>query len=293
MLDPASTQCTTPVNEVTVPTLVWTPGTCTAPGTVNATNTEQYVWTPSGTADGTSYTASPLGNVHLLGDLTQGPFDLSQIPYQSTNPGGACYVPSVDPAVQPKVTLKAAVVNGADGTAQVSDFILTGSSIQVASVAPVQNSSALAASAALMSFSGVTGSAAITNAVVPAGTYFLSESALPSGYSASAWACTGGQLNGSAITVALGNTVECLIANTYSSTVVDSPGVPTADPASAPPVVLGVARTVPRSATPTVTTLAFTGADPVPLSLLALLALVLGVALTVVGRCQGSHWTRE
>jgi len=205
--------------------------------------------------------------------------------------------------ISPRITLKAAVVNDVGGTAEVSDFILTGSSMEVTHEEAVQDSAAMVASAVATSFSGVTGDAAITNAAIPVGTYFLSESALPSGYSASAWACTGGQLNGSAITVALGNTVECVITNTYSSTVVDSTDVPSADPASPPPAVLVVDKAAPRAttpavttptaATPTVTTLAFTGADPVPLSLLALLALVLGVALTVAGRRQGSHWARE
>jgi hypothetical protein len=213
----------------------------------------------------------------------------------------------VDTTVQPKITLKATVVNDAGGTAQVSDFTLTGSSIQVASAAAVQNSAAMVASAATTSFSGVTGDAAITNAVVPVGTYSLSESALPLGYSASAWACTGGQLNGSAITVTFGNAVECVITNTFSSTVVGLPGVPTAHPASPPAAVLGVntaapgakaptakapTAKAPSAAIPAATTLAFTGAEPVPLSLLALLALVLGVALTVVGRRQGSQGAR-
>ena len=109
-----------------------------------------------------------------------------------------------------------------------SDLTLTGTSMEVTHEAAVQNSAAMVASAVTASFSGVTGAAAITNAVVPEGTYSLSESALPSGYSASAWACSGGQLNGFAVTVILSSTVECLITNTYSSTVVDSPGVPTA-----------------------------------------------------------------
>ena len=45
--------------------------------------------------------------------------------------------------------------------------------------------------------------------------------------------------------------------------------------------------------TPAATTLAFTGAETVPLSLFGLLALVLGAALTVAGRRQGGRRARE
>ena len=305
-----------PPTRVVLPTLTATSGTCTEFGSVHATNTASYTWASSGSVDATYYTATKIGNVVLVGDNPQGPYNLSQTPSQSTNSEGQCYVDPVvpvvptvpgDPTVQPKITLKAAVVNDAGGTAHVSDFTLTGSSTQMASAATVQNSAAMVASAVTTSFSGVTGDVAITNAVWPAGTYSLSESALPSGYSASAWACTGGQLNGSAITVTFGNAVECVITNTYSSTVVDSPGVPKGHPASPPVTVLGVDKAAPGAKAPTAkaptakapsaaipaaTTLAFTGAEPVPLSLLALLALVLGAALTVAGRRQGGQRAR-
>lgn len=218
----------------------------------------------------------------------------SEVSTSTQKPSVDPVVPAVpvDPAVQPKIALKAAVVNDIGGTARVSDFTLTGSSTQVAPEGAVQDSTVMVAAAETTSFSGVTGDAAITNAVVSVGTYSLSKSALPLGYSASAWACTGGQLNGSAITVTFGNTVECVITSTYSSVVVDSPGVPMADPASPPPTVLGVEKAAPRATTPPATTLAFTGAETVPLSLFGLLALVLGVALTVAGRRQGSQGER-
>ena len=288
---------------------------CLVAGTVDAPETDAYTWAVSGGEDATVYTAVAESG-YTLALPKAWTYDLSPMPYQSTNSEGKCYVkpavtvaPTVpgDPTIQPKITLKAAVVNDAGGTAEVSDFTLTGSSIDVTHEAAVQNSAAMVASAATTSFSGATGAAEITNAVVPVGTYSLSESALPPGYSASAWACTGGQLNGSAVTVGLGSTVECLITNTYSSTVVDSPGVPTAGPAAPPRAVLGVNKAAPVAkaptvkaptvkapiaATPAATTLAFTGAEPVPLSLLALLALVLGIALTVAGRRQGGQRAR-
>lgn len=45
-----------------------------------------------------------------------------------------------------------------------------------------------------------------------AGTYTLSETG-PAGYSASAWSCEGGSLNGTEVTVGLGETVTCEITN--------------------------------------------------------------------------------
>ena len=45
-----------------------------------------------------------------------------------------------------------------------------------------------------------------------AGTYTITESG-PTGYSASAWSCTGGSLIGNEVTIALGETVECTVTN--------------------------------------------------------------------------------
>jgi uncharacterized repeat protein (TIGR01451 family) len=63
-------------------------------------------------------------------------------------------------------------------------------------------------------------------------------------------------------------------------------------PAAAIPAAAIPAAAIPAAAIPAATTLAFTGAEPVPLSLLALLALVLGAALTVAGRRQGGQRAR-
>ena len=49
---------------------------------------------------------------------------------------------------------------------------------------------------------------------VAAGTYALSESGPTTGWTASAWTCTGGSQNGSNITVGLGQSVTCEITNT-------------------------------------------------------------------------------
>src|SRR5213594_3729363 len=46
-----------------------------------------------------------------------------------------------------------------------------------------------------------------------AGTYTLSESGGPSGYTASAWSCTGGSQSGNQITLAVGQSASCTITN--------------------------------------------------------------------------------
>ena len=63
--------------------------------------------------------------------------------------------------------------------------------------------------------SGHTGGAAITNAAVNAGTYTLAESGGPTGYTPSAWSCTGGTLTGSSLVLAAGDTASCSITNTF------------------------------------------------------------------------------
>jgi uncharacterized repeat protein (TIGR01451 family) len=65
--------------------------------------------------------------------------------------------------------------------------------------------------------SGHTGDAAITNAAVDAGTYTLSEAGGPTGYTPSAWSCTGGTLSGSSLVLAAGDTASCSIRNTFTT----------------------------------------------------------------------------
>ena len=64
--------------------------------------------------------------------------------------------------------------------------------------------------------SGTTGSAAVTNAAVNPGTYTLSESALPAGYSASPYSCAingGAPVSGNSVTLAAGDSAVCRIHN--------------------------------------------------------------------------------
>ena len=62
--------------------------------------------------------------------------------------------------------------------------------------------------------SGTTGAAAVTSAAVSAGTYTLSESGGPTGYSASAWSCTNNvAVSGGQITLGNGVSTTCTITN--------------------------------------------------------------------------------
>ncbi len=63
--------------------------------------------------------------------------------------------------------------------------------------------------------SGVSGSGAVTNAIVSPGTYNLSESGGPSGYSASSWVCTGTgtQDDGDTVSLDAGESATCTITN--------------------------------------------------------------------------------
>ncbi|WP_213605521.1 hypothetical protein, partial [Pseudoxanthomonas japonensis] len=64
--------------------------------------------------------------------------------------------------------------------------------------------------------SGVTGTSAVTNATVNPGTYTLSESATPIGYTASTYSCVrngGAAVVSNSITLAAGDTATCTIHN--------------------------------------------------------------------------------
>ena len=62
--------------------------------------------------------------------------------------------------------------------------------------------------------SGATGSAAVTNVVVPAGTYNLSESNGPPGYTPSAWSCTGAASStATSVTLSSTSAATCTITN--------------------------------------------------------------------------------
>lgn len=99
----------------------------------------------------------------------------------------------------PKLTLNKVVTNDNGGTAVESDWTLT----------------ADGGTAGTLSGAGATGSNdVVSGASFKAGTYTLSESAGPSGYTASAWSCTGKTVSASnQITINLGDDVTCTITN--------------------------------------------------------------------------------
>jgi len=91
------------------------------------------------------------------------------------------------------LTLNKTVLNDSGGTAVSTDWTLN--------------------AAGPTSISGVDGDASITDAVVDAGVYTLSESGGPSGYTASAWICSGGSLSGDQLTLGSGESARCTINN--------------------------------------------------------------------------------
>ena len=92
------------------------------------------------------------------------------------------------------LTLVKTVTNDNGGTAAPTDWTLT-------------------ADGPTTGVSGATGSPAVTAVPVSAGTYDLTESGGPAGYTAGAWSCTAGTLTGASLALANGVTATCTIAN--------------------------------------------------------------------------------
>ena len=92
-----------------------------------------------------------------------------------------------------QLTLEKTVTNTFGGTAIPTDWVLS-----AAGPTPI---------------SGTTGSGAVTNAGVSAGTYTLSESGGPGGYTAGDWSCTGGTVTDTSVVVPVGGDVTCTINN--------------------------------------------------------------------------------
>ena len=98
----------------------------------------------------------------------------------------------------PSLTLNKVVTNNNGGTTAESAWTLT----------------ANGGAAGTLTGAGAAGAIdVVSGASFKAGTYALSESGVSSGYTASAWSCTGGTQNGSNVTIALGQTVTCTITN--------------------------------------------------------------------------------
>jgi choice-of-anchor A domain-containing protein len=93
----------------------------------------------------------------------------------------------------PRLTLAKTVTNDDGGTAQPDAWTL--------------------AAAGPTPISGPTGDAAVTDAGVSPGTYTLSESGGPSGYTAAGWTCTDGTLTGDVLVLAGGDDATCTLVN--------------------------------------------------------------------------------
>jgi hypothetical protein len=65
--------------------------------------------------------------------------------------------------------------------------------------------------------SGASGSAAVTSVAVPVGSYVLGESGGVAGYSAGAWVCSGGRLQGGELALAAGDMAVCELTNTRTT----------------------------------------------------------------------------
>ena len=116
------------------------------------------------------------------------------------------------------ISLVKEVVNDGGGTAGATDWTLT-------------------ADGPTAGVSGPTGSADVTGVAVSAGVYALSEAGGPSGYSPSAWTCTGGTVTGSEVTVANGEDVTCTVTNTFTPAGAGSwAAEKSSDPSSGTPV---------------------------------------------------------
>jgi hypothetical protein len=129
-----------------------------------------------------NYTATISGDCAADGTITLAAGDVK-----------ACTITNNDNA--PKLTLNKIVVNNNGGNAAESDWNLT------------------ATGPTTISGAGASGSTdVVSGATFAAGSYVLSESTGPSGYTPSGWACSNGDNDGT-ITVALGDDITCSITN--------------------------------------------------------------------------------
>ena len=165
----------------TGPTVI-TGATGSAPVTNAAVNAGTYVLTESGGPSG--YAAGPWT---CTGATASG--------NQVTVPLGGTVSCTINNNDQPAtLTLVKVVVNQNGGTAAPADWTLS-------ATGPT-------------SITGPGNSAAVTGQPVNAGTYALTETNGPAGYTASTWSCTAGTLTGSSLVLPNGISATCTITNT-------------------------------------------------------------------------------
>lgn len=132
----------------------------------------------------------PAGYTASAWSCTAGTLSGSNLTLAANN-NATCTINNND--TQPRLTLVKTVTNDNGGTAAVTAWTL--------------------AAAGPTNISGTSGSAAVTNAAVNAGTYTLSESGGPAGYTMGSWSCTAGTLTGSSLVLTPGQNATCTINN--------------------------------------------------------------------------------
>jgi choice-of-anchor A domain-containing protein len=175
------------------------------------------------------------------------------------------YTPPIPPPAG-TVTLAKRVDNHGGGTAAPSDWMLTADGPQTVS--------------------GNANSVNVTAVVVAIGSYQLSESGGPSGYTASDWHCTGGSLTGNTLDLAHNANAVCTVTNTFV------PAAATSTPPSGSPSGSPSATVVSRSSgNPPPGGLAATGTHIAPLIVAGLILIGLGTGLLAVlpGRRRRAH----
>ncbi|MBT2748129.1 hypothetical protein J7J64_17030, partial [Lysobacter sp. ISL-42] len=109
---------------------------------------------------------------------------------------GVCTSEDSDP-IQPRLTLVKTVTNDNGGTAVATAWVLT-------------------ATGGTTTITGTTGATAVTNASVPVGSYTLSESGGPAGYTAGTYSCVinnGAAVVSNTVALAAGDNATCTINN--------------------------------------------------------------------------------
>ncbi len=159
-------------------------GTTGSPAVTAAVVTPNVAYTLGETGGPAGYTASAW--TCDGGTLSGGKITVAQ--------GGNVTCTITNTAKPATLTLKKVVDNTNGGTAAPADWTLT-------AAGPTQ-------------VSGPGNSPSVTSQSVKAGTYTLSESNGPAGYTGSTWSCTGATLTGSSLVLASGASATCTITNT-------------------------------------------------------------------------------
>ena len=169
------------------------PTPISGPGAAGSTDVQSSTNFKAGTYN-LSESTGPAGYTAFSWNCVGGSLNGSAITL-ALGESATCSITNDDQA--PSLVLDKIVVNNNGGTAAESDWTL------FANGGPTP-----------ISGPGAAGSTDVQSGIdFEAGTYNLSESTGPDGYTASSWSCVGGSLNGSTITIALGESANCTITN--------------------------------------------------------------------------------